>query len=499
MSARVFLLGIDGGSWKVLEPLAEAGWMPHLGKLIARGKKGTLLSTIPPITCPAWLSLASGLNPGWLGVFGFTNLKPGSYDLSYYDYHRDPEVPEIWDILGERGCTCGVINVPVIRNPRPINGYMVPGFLADDRDFNTYPKDIKERLDKSADGYQIELRGFSIMEPEKTVSKAERILVKRFQAMNALLEERPTDVFLGVFHLPDRVCHAVLNRTGLPLDPEQDELSASTASFFKSLDRYLGELVNRFVDDGDLLILLSDHGFAPCLRGLNLNSWLMREGYLEIGNLPGLFRLGISQRRVAVALDKVGFLKPAMRLTPKFLRRRVPAGTEKGAQLSIVDVLQAGGVDWARTAAIALPNHGIYINTSDRPQGILDKEGERGTLIEEIKRKLLELQDPDTGERPVVSVLTREEIYRGPRLLNAPDLMVEVKEGWTTKASIKPGGELIEKVRRADHRREGIYVVAGPGVQAEEAGDARIEDIAPTVLSFMGIEPPTSMDGRSLV
>jgi predicted AlkP superfamily phosphohydrolase/phosphomutase len=482
-----------------MRPLIEAGWMPNLQELMSGGKSGTLLSTIPYITCPAWLSMASGKNPGWMGVFGFMNLEPASYDVRYYNYHKDPAIPEIWDILGDQDISCGVINNPIVRNPRPVNGYMVPGFLADDRSFETYPESLRSFLDDAAGEYELEARGFSVMEPEKVVKECGRVMHKRYAAFNALLKEHPTRFWLGVFHLTDRVCHVALNLTGLPLRPDEDSLNASTASFFGQLDQHFGALVGEYVGEEDLLIILSDHGFAPCSKGLLLNSWLVKEGYLKLKPLRGMSRLGVNQRRIAVALDKMGLLKTAMKVTPRFLRRLVPEGLARGDHLSVVDLIQSEGVDWKSSLAVALPNHGIYINSADRPEGRVAAGGERDSLIQELQRKLLDFQDDMTGEKPVVSVSPGEELYSGPLADRAPDLLVETEEGWTTKAVIDVQGRLSMDLTQADHRREGMFLISGPGVGSGEVEEAHIEDIAPTVLEFMGFNSPSPMDGDSLL
>lgn len=497
---KVLMLGVDGGAWSVIRPLIEAGLMPGLGELTAMGRWGTLESTIPYITCPAWLSMASGRNPGWIGAFGFVNLEPGSYSLRYYDYLGDPGLPEIWDILGDNHLSCGVLNLPVARNPRPINKYMVPGFLADEGSYRTHPKQLKNFLDISTGGYRIEVRGFSIKDRERTVKECMEVMEKRYMAMRSLLRDYPTDCFLGVFHLFDRVCHTSLNTTGLPLDPDLDEMSSLVVEFLQKLDDHIGSLVEEFLQDDDLLIILSDHGFLPCYDGFNLNTWLRREGYLKAA--PGRGRLGrpgLNQRRIASALDRLGLLETAMRYTPKSLKRLVPEGIDRGANLSVIDLVQHGGVDWKDTAAIAFPNNAVYINTSDRPHGIISTGSEYDSLVEELRKRLLSVEDAATGERPFSAVHLREEIYAGPRLENAPDLMVESAEGWTTHAFHDPHDDPFFYVDRADHRREGIYVLCGKGITPGLGEDANIEDIAPTVLDFLGIEDRPAMDGRSLL
>ena len=78
--AKVLIIGLDGATWRVLEPWARAGRLPHLAALMARGTWGTLRSTVPALTLPAWSSLTTGRNPGAHGVFAFRRLAPDRYD-----------------------------------------------------------------------------------------------------------------------------------------------------------------------------------------------------------------------------------------------------------------------------------------------------------------------------------------------------------------------------------------------------------------------------------
>ena len=500
---RVFVIGMDGGSWGVIKPLVEMGVMPGMGELMSGGRHGVLLSTIPYISCPAWNCLASGKNPGWIGSFGFLNLAPASYDLRFYDYRKDTESPEIWDILGEQGLSCGVFNSPVVREPRAINGYMIPGFLADDRNYRTWPESMRPFIDDACGGYEIEPRGFSVMGPEKTIKECERVEEKRYRAFRAMLKEHPSDFFLGVFHLTDRVSHNVLNYTGLPLEPDRSDLEALTASFYEKLDTYISDLVGEYVKEEDLLVVLSDHGFAPCEAAFLLNSWLIKEGYLKLRPFRGLSSLGINQRKIAAVLNRFGLMKPAMKYTPRFLRRLIPEGRgtdarEKGSSISVVDYIQAGRVDWASTSAIAMPNHGIYLNTCDRPEGTVGSGEERESLIAELRGKLLAYTDPATGDKPISSLHAREELYSGPKVDRAPDLIADTIEGWTTQALMGDAGSITISISRADHRREGIVLLKGPGA-GPGAIDGSIEDIAPTVIDFLGVKSQTAMDGSSLL
>ncbi len=80
MKRKLVIVGIDGGTFKVINPLIAEGKLPHLEKLINSGVKGILKSTYPPITAAAWVSFMTGKNPGKHGYFDFREYNPAEYD-----------------------------------------------------------------------------------------------------------------------------------------------------------------------------------------------------------------------------------------------------------------------------------------------------------------------------------------------------------------------------------------------------------------------------------
>jgi len=73
---RVMIIGIDGGTWDILGPACDKGLMPNLNRFRNEGVYGTLKSTHPPITPPAWTTLMTGMNPGHHGIGGFFEYDP---------------------------------------------------------------------------------------------------------------------------------------------------------------------------------------------------------------------------------------------------------------------------------------------------------------------------------------------------------------------------------------------------------------------------------------
>lgn len=123
----IAIVGLDGATWDLAGPFIEAGDMPTLGGLVAGGASGTLRSTMPPVTFPAWSSFMTGANPGRHGVFDFTRRVPGTYEIAFVS-SRDRRLPTIWRLLSDAGRRVAVLGVPTTYPPEPVNGIMVGGF-----------------------------------------------------------------------------------------------------------------------------------------------------------------------------------------------------------------------------------------------------------------------------------------------------------------------------------------------------------------------------------
>src|SRR5581483_9406827 len=128
---KTLLLGLDGATFSILDPLLQAGVMPHLQRFIQRGTRAELLSTTPPVTYPAWTSLVTGHYPGQHGVFDFVQGQemPEGIFVRPVD-SRDIQCETIWSMASRQQQSVTSLNFPVMFPPRPLNGFMVPGFVS---------------------------------------------------------------------------------------------------------------------------------------------------------------------------------------------------------------------------------------------------------------------------------------------------------------------------------------------------------------------------------
>jgi len=164
-------------------------------------------------------------------------------------------------------------------------------------------------------------------------------------------------------------------------------------------------------------------------------------------------------------------------------------------------------VDWSKTRAYALALGQIYVNLKGRERsGIVEPGRAYNDLRAELVKKFGALKDPDTGEQVVRKVYRKEELYKGPYFSEAPDMVVGFEKGYRVSWQTSLGGippEIIEPNERrwsADHcsvdpsQVEGVLFSSRP----VEAASPRIEDVAPSVLTKLGIAPPGDMDGHPL-
>src|SRR4030042_2502517 len=152
---KVFIMGLDGGTWDVLKPLMEEGKMPHLSGLAERGMSGVLKSTITPETASAWTTFQTGVNSGKHGIFDFFQYLPGDYNPLVISSQMIP-LETIWQILSRQGKKVIVVNVPITYPAYEVNGLMVTCMLTPSVKSNfTYPPELAEEVLKVEKDYTI--------------------------------------------------------------------------------------------------------------------------------------------------------------------------------------------------------------------------------------------------------------------------------------------------------------------------------------------------------
>ncbi len=502
---KVMVIGLDGATFDLIRPWIKDGTMPTLQRLVKGGASGVLTTTLPPISSSAWVSFATGKNPGKHGLVDFVHPRPSSYQISIVSPQQRAS-KAIWNLLSDAGRKVGIVGMPVTYPPEEVNGYMVSDFLTPSAsDDYTYPPSLADELELAMGGFPLlpDERYRSTKFTDKFIADMVTDVERRLEGALYLLDNKEADLFFILFWSNDMLQHetwSLLDETHPDHDPRAGERYRSlVVDFHRKLDHAVGRLLEKAGPE-DLVIVMSDHGFGPVHSFFLVNNWLREAGFLKLKKKP-LTRLKYALFRLGFAPLGVFRLVKALRLG--FLRRRFRF--QRGGGLMKRLFLSFADVDWARTKAFAVGSFGqIYINqVGQRPQGIVQPGKEYEELREEIAAQALELLDPRTGQRVVDRVHRREEIYSGPLVEKAPDLVLQSRN-WEYMAfghADFGASHVVEPIvgMSGHHRPDGVVMLAGQGIEAGvELDGANITDLAPTILYAMGIPIPFDMDGRVL-
>lgn len=263
-----------------------------------------------------------------------------------------------------------------------------------------------------------------------------------------------TGVLGFVYDTSDRIQHVfwdekVLDKGGVT--------NPVIVNYLKNKDDFLGKVLGE-LDDGCALMIVSDHGFTSFERSVNINTWLVDNGFMT-------------------------------------LTKKIGKGDD-GALFKYVD--------WSKTKAYSVGFNSIFINLRGRERdGIVS---DRESVVDEVIGRLNGLSDTKTGKKPITKMYKREDNYTGEYVKNAPDMIVGFERGYRMAWQNAVGGfssEVISdntKKWRGDHLVDPSHV---PGVLFTnfEIADSSPNqlDVAPTVLSMLGAKVPEHMDGNMLI
>ena len=521
MSDRVLVICLDGATFDLLDPWIASGRLPTLKRFTNEGVRGSLESVVPPITAPAWASFMTGKNPGKHGVYYFVN-RGYETDQTVFVDSRSRSGKALWHLLGEAGKKVLVLNVPTTYPPEEVNGALISDFLTPPgrRDF-TYPPSLVAELEDRFGEYPLHLKtlmfsaGMSVSGAQRLLSELRHEVKVKFDVAHYLLDQYEAD--FCILHLlgTDRVQHELWSLFD-PEDPRHNgemkrQCAESVIDYFVQIDAEIARLCEKF-DEDTATFIISDHGFGPIYKLIDLNVWLLENGYITAKTAVGSRLKSALWKR---GLTKERFIRLALRTFFKYgagIAARIPDESIFKSMLFLSRRGQGGkllfsfdDVDWSRTKAYALVGMGaININLTGRePQGSVQPGKEYQAVKEEIAERLRNLRDPDTGEPIVADVYLREAIYHGPHLDRAPDIMFLPNASglfagsmtgfssnrWIFKNSVWPGHHCMEGILLA----RGEWFKKGKRIQG-----ARLIDLAPTILHVLGNKIPADMDGRVL-
>ncbi len=465
----------------------------------------------------------TGNNPGKHGIYDFTRMKKGSYDLEFINGGQR-QAPTFWKLLSDAGRRVISISVPATYPPESVNGIMLSGFDAPGLNGENqkldaramYPQELWEELDREVGGHPIgsfPSAEINAHRPHVAIDKILQVIREKSRTAKYLMQNKEWDCMMILFGESDGVGHHFWKYCD-PNSPlfveEPDGLRDSIFRVYKELDDQLGELQELMPDDTTLL-MMSDHGFggvSNCV--LYPNCWLREEGMLN-------FKGGQAQWQ-ARALE--GLKLRAVSFLPLKIKRLIYRAL--GGQIGNIESrVRFGMLDWSKTKAYFEENPyypAMWINVKGRqPGGIVNPGEEYEQLRTELIEKLEDWRHPETGESIVLRAYRREEVYQGATVELAPDIVIHWNEHqnysyafklssksrdlkWTEYVDPNKEENLVFFTGKSgSHRDDGIFLAEGQsiagGVQVE---GAQIIDVAPTLLHLLNVAVPEDMDGRVL-
>jgi predicted AlkP superfamily phosphohydrolase/phosphomutase len=473
--SKTLVAGLDGASWRLLDPWIEAGELPNLAALREASSWAETESCLPPVTFPNWKCYSAGKNPGGFGVYWFerVDLERGEIEVTNgSDFHT----AELWDYLNDEDQRAGVVNMPTMYPPRDIDGPIVCGgpdavegeYRSISGGYAT-PDGLVEELETEFD-YQVHPDPLLSSNEERgeEVDAILELLDLRFEVALYLLDEKDLDyVHVTLFYL-NVLQHFFWN----------DE---PTLEAWKLIDEWVGRLDDR----EDLnLVLMSDHGCGATTTEFYINEWLAENGYqareTSVDNV--LQRVGLDRENVLSVAKRVGAVDFLAKVVPERIQQLVPqrAGLKRNRKLEAIDL--------PNTKAVASAQGPIYLNPD------FDTEAVREDLIADLRA--VEDEDGPLFE----SVYKGEEVYSGPYADEAPEVVVDQRVGVHVNDGVG-GGRVTAGPDRwgAENTRNGIFVASGPDFEAAgELDQISILDMAPTLLVASGCDVPSDMDGDVL-
>jgi predicted AlkP superfamily phosphohydrolase/phosphomutase len=499
---KVIVIGIDGGCWDYIDPLLESGQLPNLQQLIDNGLRGILESTMPSITPPAWSAFITGKNPGKHGLFDFlVRIDAGLVPFSSMYRYGTP----FWKYLNCGGLRVGIIGIPVTYPPEEVDGFMIAGFGAPENSKSlTYPLDLLDSLEKKYGTYKVVIPHQVADEKglDNYLAASLENEAKQTRIALDLTREYQLDLLAINFQSADQFNHYSKNY-------------AYVEKTLIGIDQNVGRVIEKFPDAS--FIVLSDHGSRRLQAIFLIRNWLFEQGLVHYlpREINSLTVSEVNHILAKLLQDHYGWNDVGEKLLRRLLGGLfsvLPAGGKQNFLNTLLRIVPynffyyqyTDQIDWEKTRIYELSGYGgFWVNPSDENPDRLEYE----KLRQELIRLLSSIQDP-SSEKPLIQrIYRKEELYSGPFMDLAPDLVADLNQ---SNCAFKVGG-FQDNVKKSDlliapinnfgaHTSEGMFIFCGRDFKGSVGWvkSASIVDIPATILHLFGVPIPEDYDGRVL-
>ena len=479
MSRSCFLLGLDGGTFRIIDFCIQKGVMPFLKGFLESSAFGPIESTIPALTPPAWTTLATGRSPGHHGIFDFYTFESESTRMLRLISSRDISCETVWSMANRAGLRTAVLNYVATYPPPEINGYIVPGWVPWRwMKFGSRPRGLFKDIGRQKD-INTKILAYHPDEEAKAIEGCEQeelepwitLHIERenqwFQLARYLYEKDPSELTAVVLDGMDKIQHLCWRyidpelSSGTP-DKKFSHIRKLSFEYYRNVDRYIESLV-KLAGPETTFIIASDHGFAPSDYQFSINVWLEEEGYLS-------WKDGDTQKR----------------------------GRSESLQINDPASVTLKALNWDLTRAYAASpgTNGIFIPVSGSrgDKGILPQnyDSTRNDLIKKLKKA----KNPWNNLPLISHVWKKEEVFSGPFLDKAPDLTFELFDKGHASISRNKSSLIRRPHTIGGHERPGIFALRGPGiVKGRHLDNISLLNVTPTILYSLNLPVPEDLEG----
>ena len=418
---KTLLIGIDGASYSQLQELFELGVMPNMKALSKEGVFRRMTAALPDNSAVSWSSIMTGTNPGEHGIFGFTDLIPGTTTLRFPN-SRNLRAKPFWQQHPDRKYI--IINLPFTYPAGELNGALITGFVSPDMNKSVYPQNLLGSI-KDA-GYQTDAdAGKFRKSPTLFLDELEDVLQTRCSVSRMLFSEQPWDTFMLVFTGSDRLGHFLTDA----YEQGSGELYDRYIAYYRRVDIEIGWLVENTPEPFTLL-MMSDHGMERIQAEANINTLLEQNGLLTLDHTA----------------------------------RRVNYG-------SIL----------SQTKAFALEPSRVYIHSKGKyPQGNVEPT-DAPEILDRLRGLFTDWEFE--GRKVIKEIHTKDEMYSGACMDQAPDIVLSANQGFSLRGSLGNSDVFNTSPDLTGvHRGEDSFLLAcGDNVKQTVSQAPHVEDILPVM------------------
>lgn len=432
---KVSIVGLDGANRKILELLG----------LNKEGISANLISTIPPLTPPAWTSILTGVNQGKHGIFGWQNVNIKERRIRLNN-SMDVKYPRVFELLSEKGLKNVIINVPLVYPFEGIsdlkNDIIVTDWASPVQ--TMYPAKIYNKYKEYLIGTP--LKWSDSENVTVYVKNVHEFLTMRLNLYYDLLEKYDWNLFFIVFSETDWLLHKI---------PQL--LEGKKLQLVQPIFEEIRNFFNKSRELSDVTFIVSDHGFEAKNLRMSVNQVLKQH------------------HQIKTNLFKSNMIKVVKKVFPREMLNNLVRKLSEKAYLPTSSIaLEADMMD-SNAFMVEAPTWGVFVNKN----------------ISEVKKIFKEMPE-------IKQVLNCYDLYKGPYTEYAPNLILIPNEGVLFSKGLSDG--IQTKIYEGNHEMKGIFFASGDIINKNGnlSKIPMVYDIAPTILHLFGLPIPKDMDGRVL-